>query len=130
MRDGWRSPHRIDRRPRLGASWFSRNHEPGGFMSSAKTETGPTVKFAVAWFRRDDWRDLKRLCPDLEDTFGEWLANTKIGLQALKLSERDVDKVILTPDDLRDWRAANVGEINSQVRAKLAIELAMKRRED
>ena len=70
------------------------------------------------------------MCPDLEDTFGEWLANTKIGLQALKLSERDVDKVILTPDDLRDWRAANVGEINSQVRAKLAIELAMKRRED
>jgi hypothetical protein len=96
-------------------------------MSSAKTKTGSTVKFAVAWFRRDDWRDLRRLCPDLEDTFGEWLANTKIGLQALKLSERDVDKVILTPDDLRDWRAANIGEINSQVRAKLAIEFAMKR---
>jgi hypothetical protein len=98
-------------------------------MSSAKTEMGPTVKFAVAWFRRDDWSELKRLCPDLEDTFGEWLAHTKIGLQVLKLSERDVDKVILTPDDLRDWRTANIGEINSQVRAKLAIEFAMKRRE-
>ena len=46
---------------------------------------------------------------------------------AMGLSEDDVEKVILTPDDLRNWKAANTGEINSKVRATLAIELGTKR---
>jgi hypothetical protein len=90
-------------------------------------ETPKSIKYAVAWFRTDDWHELKQLCPDLQDTHDEWLANTRDGLKRMRLSEHDIDKVILTPDDLRAWRAANGREVNSQVRAQLAAETAMKR---
>jgi hypothetical protein len=30
---------------------------------------------ALAWFRPGEWRQIKRLCPDLQATYAEWLAN-------------------------------------------------------
>jgi hypothetical protein len=89
------------------------------------------MKIAVAWFRKEDWAELKQLCPpdDLQDTYEEWLANAQQGIKAAGFSEHDVQKVILTPDDLREWKAANDGEINSSVRARLAAEAAHRRKD-
>jgi len=38
---------------------------------------------ALAWFRPEEWHELKRICPDLQDTYKEWLANAHSGLEAL-----------------------------------------------
>lgn len=95
-------------------------------------EMSNPTKIAIAWYRKDDWAELKRLCPrpdDLHDTYEEWLANAQEGLKAAGFSEHDVLKVILTPEDLREWKAANGGEINSQVRAKLVLEAAAKHKD-
>jgi hypothetical protein len=70
----------------------------------------------------------KSLCVRrFQDTYDEWLANARAGLKGLGVTENEVEKVILTPSDLRDWKAANDGEINSKVRARLAVEMAVKR---
>jgi hypothetical protein len=93
--------------------------------------TSLPIRHAVAWFDRDDWEEIKSLCPpgDLQDTHDEWLASARAGLKGLGVTENEIEKVVLTPNDLRDWKAANGGKINSQVRAQLAIEFAMKRQQ-
>ena len=88
----------------------------------------PVMKFSVSWFRPEEWPELKTICPDLQDTHAEWLANTLDGLKGLGLGEHDVDKVILTVADLRQWQAANGGKVDSKVRAYLAGDAAAKRK--
>lgn len=44
------------------------------------------------------------------------------------VTEDEIEKSILTPDDLRDWQATNVGKIDSRMRAQLAVELALQRK--
>jgi hypothetical protein len=89
----------------------------------------PRTPLCIAWFRRDDWDELKRLCPpgDLEDTYDEWLNDTKIRLVVMDLSEHDIEKVVLTPGDLREWQIANGGNIDTEMRGRLAVEIATKR---
>jgi hypothetical protein len=88
------------------------------------------IRHIVAWFRPEDWEELKILCPDgLHDTYEEWFENVQAGLKGLGVTEDDIEKSILTPNDLKNWQASNVGPIDSMVRAHLAVELAMQRRE-
>ena len=95
----------------------------------AKVEmTGSGIlRFRIAWFRPEDWSELKAICSDLQDTYDEWLSNAEAGVKALGLGPYDFEKVILTPDILRDWQATNGGEINSKVRGALAIEIAKRK---
>jgi hypothetical protein len=81
----------------------------------------------MAWFRSEDWEQIKALCPrgDLQDTYHHWYENVQGGLKGLGVTEDEIEKSILTPDDLRNWQALNVGPINSLVRMLLAIEIAV-----
>jgi hypothetical protein len=90
----------------------------------------PSIRHIVAWFRPEDWEEVKALCPpnDLQDTYEEWYANVQGGLNGLGVTEDQIEKSILTPDDLKNWQASNVGPIDSRVRARLAIELAFQRK--
>jgi hypothetical protein len=56
------------------------------------------------------------------------LLNVQAGLKGLGVTEDQIEKSIMTPDDLPTWQASNVGPINSIVRARLAVELAAERR--
>ena len=87
------------------------------------------VRHVIAWFRKADWADIKKLCApnDLQDSYEQWLADVQAGMQKMGVTEDDIEKSILTPDDLRKWKAANSGEIDSRIRARLAIELARER---
>ena len=89
----------------------------------------PVMRYTLAWFRPEDWEELKALCPpgDLHNTYEEWFENVKGGLKGLGVTEDEIEKSILTPDDLKNWQASNVGEIDSRVRAWLAVELASSR---
>ena len=89
------------------------------------------VRHFVAWFNSSEWSELKFLCAtdDLQDTYDQWLANVQAGLKAQGLTEDDIEKVILTPSNLRGWKATNAGEIHSKVRARLAVEIGLKRQQ-
>lgn len=92
-----------------------------------KAEKSNVSLVAVAWFRPEEWSDLKRLCPDLQDTNEEWLANAEAGIEALGSPLREqVIKVILTVEELRNWKRSTGRKIDSKVRANLAIRRAHK----
>jgi hypothetical protein len=82
---------------------------------------------AVAWFRTDEWRQIKRLCPDLQDTYAEWLANAEAGIDALgsPLKEQAI-KVILTVDELRKLKRSTGSKVDAKARANLAVRIAHK----
>ena len=82
---------------------------------------------AVAWFRADEWHELKTLCPDLQNTYEEWLRNAEAGIDALGPVKNQVEKVILTTDQLRNWKRATGRKIDSKVRARLATIALQKR---
>jgi hypothetical protein len=78
---------------------------------------------AFAWFRPEEWHELKLICPDLHDTYEEWLANVHAAIEALGSPLKDqVVKVVLTADELRKWKRATGREVNSKVRARLAVK--------
>src|SRR6185312_12310219 len=87
------------------------------------------LRHFVPWFKRSEWRDIKALCAprDLPQRYDQWLAAVRLGLKAQGLTERDIQKVVLTPDDLREWKAAHARNISSRVRAGLAVKLGLER---
>jgi hypothetical protein len=40
----------------------------------AVIETSADMVVAIAWYQPDEWDQLRQLCPDLDDTYEEWLA--------------------------------------------------------
>jgi hypothetical protein len=80
---------------------------------------------AFAWFRPEEWHELKRISPDLDDTYEEWLAKVHDIIEAMGSSLKDqVVKVVLTADALRKWKRATGREVDSRVRARLAAKVA------
>jgi hypothetical protein len=77
----------------------------------------------LAWFRPEEWQELKRICPDLQDTYEEWLANVQAPIEAMGSPLKDqVVKVVLTADELRKWKRATGREVDSKARARLAAK--------
>ena len=81
----------------------------------------------VAWFRREDWFELKGICVDLQDTYDEWLANAESNVAALDDVADLVDKVVLTLDRLRQHYQAIGRKLDAKERADIAFKLAMER---
>ena len=80
---------------------------------------------AVAWFRPEQWSDLQRLCPDLDDTYQEWLAKAEAAIEVLERSaEHQVVKIVLTVDLLRRWKRATGRKVDSKARRSLAANIA------
>jgi hypothetical protein len=78
---------------------------------------------AFAWFRPEEWHELKRICPDLDDTYEEWLAKVHAIIEEMDSPLKDlVVKVVLTADALRKWKRATGREVDSRARARLAAK--------
>ncbi|WP_257168392.1 hypothetical protein [Bradyrhizobium sp. SRS-191] len=81
----------------------------------------------VAWFKREEWNEVKQICPDLHDTYDEWLANAEAVADGLaSLDGHQVIKAILTADELRRWKRATGREVVGKVRSRLANKKARK----
>ena len=75
----------------------------------------------AAWFERSDWKEIKRLCADdLQDTFDEWLSDAQAGVKGVAAQGFLVEKIILTPDDIRQRQSATGRKVNASDRAQLA----------
>jgi hypothetical protein len=84
-----------------------------------------SVVVAVAWYSPEDWPELKRLCPDLDDTHDQWLANAEAKIKELPSPfDEQIVKIILTADELRKWKRSTGREISAKVRATLAAKAA------
>jgi hypothetical protein len=83
---------------------------------------------ALAWFRREDYAEIRRLCvDDLDPTFEGWQARITLRLQALEAAGVKVEKVIILPGELQGWAREQGLRIDSQARASLAAMLLARR---
>lgn len=79
---------------------------------------------AAAWYRPEEWADLKRLCPDLDDAYEDWLASAEKAIASLRERSFHVVKIVLTADELKRWKRATGREVTRKVRSQLASRLA------
>ena len=92
-----------------------------------KTSTSSIAVIAVAWFRPDEWEDLKRICPDLLDTYEEWLATAVTSIAAIESPYKEqIVKIILTAEDLRRWQQSTGQRVDARARSQIAARLARK----
>jgi hypothetical protein len=75
----------------------------------------------VAWFDRGDSDEIKRSSADLQDTFDEWLASAEAGVKGAAAQGIIVEKVVLTPGDLRQRQRATGRKVDAKGRANLAV---------
>ncbi|CCD89530.1 conserved protein of unknown function [Bradyrhizobium sp. ORS 285] len=74
----------------------------------------------VAWFKREEWDEVKQICPDLHDTYDEWLADAEAVVDSLaSLEGHQVVKTILTVDELRRWKRATGREVDGSAKSRL-----------
>jgi hypothetical protein len=80
---------------------------------------------AVAWFRREDWDEIKRLCvDDLQDTFEEWLAAAEQGADDARRNGLFMQKVEVRPEHIRKRQASTGRKVDGKGRAMIAMKLA------
>ncbi|MGJ4941381.1 hypothetical protein ACQR1W_12475 [Bradyrhizobium sp. HKCCYLS1011] len=88
-------------------------------------EQPDTPVIAMAWYRPEEWADLRRLCPDLDDTYEEWLAQAEAAIEELGGSlNMQIVKTLLTADELRRWKRATGREVTGKIRSQLAVKAA------
>ncbi|WP_315737763.1 MULTISPECIES: hypothetical protein [unclassified Bradyrhizobium] len=81
----------------------------------------PTLEIALAWFKPEEWEDIRRICPDLHDTYEEWLASAQEVIDTIgSRSDERIVKVILTAAELRKWQRATGRKVDGRVRSQLA----------
>ncbi|GLH75222.1 hypothetical protein SSBR45G_01300 [Bradyrhizobium sp. SSBR45G] len=85
------------------------------------------MQIALAWYRPEEWDDIKLICPDVHDTYEEWLASAQNTIDALGSPLKDnVVKVVLTASELRKWKRATGRKVDAKVRSQLAVKRARK----
>jgi hypothetical protein len=85
------------------------------------------ANYFLAWFRPDEWREVKLICPDLHDTYEEWHANAEAGVSAFEAQGDHIEKVILTADELGRRERAIGRKIDQSERMSMAAEIGSKR---
>ena len=85
-------------------------------------ESNQTV-FGIAWFSRDEWRQLKAVAADrdaLDDTYEEWLSTAEKTLKDLEANRIVVEKVNMTVDQLLKWCRRKNRVLDSEARSEYA----------
>ena len=81
----------------------------------------------IAWYRREDYEKLKKLCAD-GDTFAprydDWLKSAENLVNKLRSEGRAYRKIYIDPDTFQAWCAQRGIEINSQARTRFSAEAA------
>ncbi|MGJ5008661.1 hypothetical protein ACQR05_12890 [Bradyrhizobium oligotrophicum] len=91
----------------------------------------PTLEIALAWFKPEEWDDIRRICPDLHDTYEEWLPSVQEVIDTIgDRPDQRVVKVILTAAELRTWQRATGRKVDGRVRSQLAAKRASRIRNE
>jgi hypothetical protein len=93
----------------------------------ATSENSVVAAYYVAWFRPDEWREVKLACPDLHDTYEEWHTNAEAGVLAFAAQGDHVEKVILTADELGRRERATGRKVDPRDRMIMAVEIGKER---
>jgi len=76
---------------------------------------------AVAWFKREDYYEVRRLCVDsMHPTFEAWEQKMVSKLTPLEARGLKFERVIVEPDKLKAWAAERGIPLDSQARSSFA----------
>ena len=81
------------------------------------------MRTGVAWFLREDWDEIRRLCPDLHDDYDAWLADAEAAMLAMANPDMTIEKVVLRPHHIRRRQRATGRRVNGAARAKLVTSI-------
>jgi hypothetical protein len=87
-----------------------------------RAEEGRMLTVGIGWYNREDWEEIKRLCSGLDDTYDEWLSGAEFGAAMLTAEGYKVERVVVTPQDIRDRRGSSGRRVGSKDRAAMVTE--------
>jgi hypothetical protein len=99
----------------------------------AQGQSSQQMRVGVAWYREQEWAELRRLAADpekLEETYAEWKSAYEDGLLKLASAGLQPERVELTVAQLQAWCAANKCPLDAGARSGLAAELLRQRHEN
>jgi hypothetical protein len=99
-------------------------------MAAGQTAQGDTSiasggrpRTAVAWFVREDWDEIKRLCIGVPNSYDEWLTRAEAAVLAMLSHGLSVEKVVLRPSLLRRRQRVTGRKVDGRGRAALAAKV-------
>ena len=93
---------------------------PNGEITGAALVRRDLQRVGVAWFLRDDWEEIKRLCVDeLHDTYDDWLADAREALVTAAAAGHTLEQIILRPQDIRERERATGRKVDSAARGEM-----------
>jgi hypothetical protein len=84
------------------------------------------MKLGIAWYRADQWELLKATATDpeiIEDTYQEWLANTKKRLEELREAGQEIVEVDFDVKKFNNWCENNEKALNGTSRSEYTARL-------
>jgi len=98
------------------------------FVSSKSTKKGKSVKInlAVAWYKSEQWQQLREVSVDsdeLEDTWEEWLTIAERNLKNIIVQGVFSQKVLLDVEELQAWCKERGFQVNGESRSYYAAWL-------
>jgi hypothetical protein len=82
------------------------------------------MRIAAAWFVREDWDEIKRICADdLQVTYDAWSAEAEQQARTLSAQGYIVEKVIVRTHDIRQRQRATGRKVDAQGRSEIAVKL-------
>lgn len=90
-------------------------------------EESPIAAVYAAWFRRDDWQEVKALSVGLPDTYDEWHAKASQFAKTFEEGGGRLERVILTAADIRRAYLETGERVDSNARSQLAMIIGEER---
>jgi hypothetical protein len=101
-------------------------------MTENTNPTGAGVPIratAMAWFRREDFAQIKALMSDghkLHKTWEEWTAAAEAGQKHFEATGTVVIRVFIIPDEFAAWCRLRGRDLDAKARIDFAVEVAGK----
>jgi hypothetical protein len=90
----------------------------------------PVRAIGIAWYRREDWDELRRLFVDtdvLPDTYNSWLSVAEKLVQNITRQGGIAEKVYIEPREFARWCAVRGLDIDAKARTRYANEFVARK---
>ena len=85
-------------------------------------------RFAIPWFREEDWPRWRDIDPHFEPDYAAWMAGATAHVRSLEGQDRLPEKVIVDPEHFLAWSAGFGGNVDGKARAAFAAFIMHARR--
>ena len=81
---------------------------------------------SIAWFRKEDWLQWCKICPDFQPNYDHWLNRAEMAFKQYEAFGQRLQKMVIEPDEFLEWSRINGGKVDSPARSAFVAFKAMK----